>query len=178
MLERAWHRRNMANIGIFYGSTSGNTQKVAEKIQKLFGGDAANLYSIQKASTQDLNKYQYLLFGTSTWGIGELQDDWADGLSKLDQVDFAGKTVALFGSGDPESYPDSFVDAIGILYEKVMAKGAAVIGFWPTDGYTYEASRTEKDGRFVGLVIDEDNQGHLTDERIKTWVEELKATMQ
>ena len=167
----------MANIGIFYGSMTGNTQGVAEKIQTRFGQEA-DLYSIADVSADTLNMYQYLLLGSSTWGIGELQDDWYDGLEKLDKVDLSNKTVALFGTGDPEGYPDSFVDAIGILYEKVIAKGATVIGFWPTEGYEYDASRAEKDSRFVGLVIDENNQSHLTEERINTWVEELKANMQ
>lgn len=167
----------MANIGIFYGSMTGHTQGVAEKIQTRFGQEA-DLYSIADASADTLNMYQYLLLGSSTWGIGELQDDWYDGLEKLDKVDLSNKTVALFGTGDPEGYPDSFVDAIGILYEKVIAKGATVIGFWPSEGYEYDASRAEKDGRFVGLVIDENNQSHLTEERIGKWVEELKALIQ
>lgn len=167
----------MANIGIFYGSMTGHIQGVAEKIQTRFGQEA-DIYSIADASADTLNMYQYLLLGSSTWGIGELQDDWYDGLEKLDKVDLSNKTVALFGTGDPEGYPDSFVDAIGILYEKVIAKGATVIGFWPTEGYEYDASRAEKDGRFVGLVIDENNQSHLTEERIGKWVEELKALIQ
>lgn len=167
----------MANIGIFYGSMTGNTQGVAEKIQAIFGQDA-DMYSIADVAADTLNMYQYLLLGSSTWGIGELQDDWYDGLEKLDKVDLSNKTVALFGTGDPDGYPDSFVDAIGILYEKVIAKGAAVVGFWPTDGYEYDASKAEKDRRFVGLVIDENNQSHLTEERINKWVEELKSHIQ
>ena len=168
----------MANIGIFYGSTMGNTEGVAKKLQAVLGPDIADAQSISDVSSDDLNTYQYLLLGSSTWGIGELQDDWFDGLAKLDKVSWDGKKVAFFGTGDPQGYPDSFVDAIGILYEKLAEKGAEVIGFWPTDGYEYDASRAEKDGRFVGLVIDEDNQGDLTDQRINTWVEELKAAMQ
>jgi flavodoxin I len=170
--------KRMANIGIFYGSTAGNTRGVAEKIQAGFGQETADVYSIADISSDDLNRYQYLLFGSSTWGIGELQDDWLDGVGKFDKVDWAGKKVALFGTGDPQGYPDSFVDAIGILYEALTGKGADVVGFWPVDGYEYDASRAEKDGRFVGLVIDEDNQGDLTEERIKTWIEDLKVVMQ
>lgn len=93
-------------------------------------------------------------------------------------MDFSNKKVAVFGTGDPQSYPDSFVDAIGLIYEKLAEKGVNVVGFWPTEGYEYDASRAEKDGHFVGLVIDEDNQSDLTDERIAKWVEGLKATIQ
>jgi flavodoxin I len=170
--------QRMANIGIFYGSTTGNTQSVAEKIQELFGQDSAELSSISEASSETLAAYQYLVLGSSTWGIGELQDDWLPGIEKLDSVDWSGKKVALFGTGDPQGYPDSFVDAIGIIYEKLAEKGASVVGFCPTDGYDYDTSKAEKDGRFVGLVIDEDNQNELTDDRINAWIEELKAEFQ
>jgi len=165
----------MAKIGIFYGSTSGNTERVAQKIQEAFGSERAELHNVASASVDDLQQYNYLMIGASTWGAGDLQDDWFDGLDKLDKVDFSNKTVTLFGTGDQEGYPDSFVDAIGILYEKVTAKGATVVGFRSTEGYTYDASRAEKDGCFVGLAIDEDNQSDLTDERINNWVEGLKA---
>lgn len=172
------YSKNMADIGIFYGSTTGNTQEVAEKIQAGFGPGAADLYPIADASADVLNTYPYLALGASTWGVGELQDDWIEGLAKLDKVDWSDKKVALFGTGDPQGYPDSFVDALGILYEKLAAKGAEIIGFWPTAGYEYEASRAEQEGRFVGLVIDEDNQSELTDERISRWLDDLKAVVQ
>lgn len=169
----------MANIGIFYGSTTGNTQGVAEKIQAGFGGrEAADLCPISEASVDALDAYQYLVLGTSTWGIGELQDDWLDGINKLDRVDFSNKKVAVFGTGDPQAYPDSFVDAIGIIYEKLADRGATVVGFWPTEGYAYDASKAEKDGQFVGLVIDEDNQSDLTEGRVNKWIEDLKVVMQ
>lgn len=167
----------MANIGIFYGSTTGNTQNVAEKIQLGFGVEAADLYSIADASAEALNAYQYLLFGVSTWGVGDLQDDWLDGVAKLDKIDFSGKKVALFGTGDPACYPDSFADAVGIIYETLAAKGAEIVGSWPTEGYTFDASKAAKDGRFVGLIIDEDNQSNLTEERINTWLENLQVVM-
>ncbi len=168
----------MADIGIFYGSTTGNTQRVAERIQAGFGSEAADLRPIAEASADEVSSYQYLIFGSSTWGVGDLQDDWFDGMGTLGQLNLSGKTAALFGTGDPQGYPDSFVDAIGLLYDKVTALGAVVVGFWPTEGYTYDSSKAERDGQFVGLVIDEDNQSDLTDERINRWVESLKATMQ
>ena len=164
----------MATIGIFYGSSSDNTKGVAEKIQSALGTDTATLCDIGEASAEELNKYPYLILGTSTWGIGDLQDDWDRAISNLDDIDFSNKKVALFGTGDQEGYADSFVDAVGILYEKLAEKDATVIGSWPTEGYTYDASKAEKDGQFVGLVIDEDNQSDLTDERVTLWVDGLK----
>ncbi|RMF69726.1 MAG: flavodoxin FldA, partial [Cyanobacteria bacterium J069] len=46
--------------------------------------------------------------------------------------------------------------------------------YWPTDGYDFNESKAVRDGKFVGLAIDEDNQSDLTTERIQSWVAQLK----
>ena len=63
----------MGKIGIFYGSTLGNCQRIAEKIYQKFGTNNADLVNIEKASVKDFKKYTYLILGTSTWGVGEMQ---------------------------------------------------------------------------------------------------------
>ncbi|NEP40098.1 MAG: flavodoxin FldA, partial [Okeania sp. SIO2H7] len=80
-----------------------------------------------------------------------------------------------FGTGDQEGYPENFQDAIGILEEKISALGGTTVGYWPTDGYEYEASLAVKNGKFVGLALDEDNQSEMSDDRIKKWVSQLKT---
>jgi flavodoxin I len=52
----------------------------------------------------------------------------------------------------------------------VTARGARVVGFWPSDGYDFIASKAEEDGEFVGLVLDQDSQKQLTDDRLETWL--------
>ena len=167
----------MAKIGIFYGSTGGNTESVAQKIQQAFGSVNADLHDVAAASADDLQNYDYLILGTSTWGSGDLQDDWDVFISELDKADLSGKIIALFGLGDQDAYADTFTDGMGTIYEKVTQKGAEVRGFWPVDGYTFDESTAVKDNSFVGLVIDEDNQSEMTDERINAWVEKLKNEM-
>ncbi len=164
----------MAVIGLFYGSTGGSTQQVAEMLQKEWGGDAVALHDVSAADPEDLLKYDVLIFGTSTWGLGELQDGWDEFQSNLDSLDLSGKRVALFGLGDQAGYADTFLDGMGILYEKVKGMGATAVGTWPTDGYEFEQSRAVVDGKFVGLALDQDNEAHMTASRVKTWVEELK----
>ncbi len=162
----------MKKIGIFYGSTSGATKLVAEKIQKAFG-KKAELHNIKEATIEMIDEYPNLIFGTSAWGIGDMQDDWEDFIDELSEIDFEGKKVALFGTGDQEEYPESFVDGLGTLYCRLPDK-SVVTGFWPKEGYDYYFSLAEKDGQFVGLAIDEDKQPELTDERIEKWVKQLK----
>jgi len=167
----------MAKIGLFYGSTTGSTLKVAEQIQQAFGEDAVDLLDVRQASPDDLKRYEALIFGTSTWHWGGLQDEWAVFEDTLSAEALSGKKVAFFGLGDQQRYPDHFVDGIGLLYEKVKPLGAQLVGAWPQDGYTYNASAAELDGQFVGLALDEDSQPEKTPGRIQTWVQQLKQEL-
>lgn len=165
----------MAKIGLFYGTQTGNTQSAAELIQKEFGGESVvKLYDISSADTDDFQQYEYIVIGCPTWNIGELQADWEGFYDELDAIQFTGKKVAYFGAGDQIGYADNFQDAMGILEEKITSLGGMTVGYWPTDGYEHSESKAEKNGKFVGLAIDEDNQSELTDARIKTWVAQLK----
>ena len=162
----------MGKIGIFYGSTGGVTAEVAEAIKSEFG--EGDVHEVDSGIANQIADYSVVLLGTSTWGEGELQDDWEDFIDELDDADFSDKKIALFGTGDQDGYPDTFVDGMGTIYERVTANGGTVIGYWPTEGYEYDGSTAEIDGRFVGLVIDEDNQADLTSDRVKRWVDILK----
>jgi len=50
-----------------------------------------------------------------------------------------------------------------------------MVGFTSTDDYDHQGSKAERDGKFVGLLCDEDNQYDLSEERAKAWVEQLKG---
>jgi flavodoxin I len=105
---------------------------------------------------------------------GDLQDDWDIHLDLIEQVDFSGKKVALFGLGDASGYPDSYLDAMGALYETVRKQGVEIIGRWSAEDYLFTASRALEDGRFVGLALDADNEEHMSAKRISQWVAQLK----
>ena len=163
----------MANIGIFYGSSTGNTEKVADLIVDAFGSDAIAI-NVEDASASDLDKYPFLIFGISTWELGDFQDDWADFVAELGKAKLKDKKVAIFGLGDQEAYGESFADAAGMLY-KVLQRKTNIVGQWPTKGYDYIESEAVKNKKFVGLIIDEDNQKEQTTQRVKEWVELLKG---
>ena len=94
----------MTKIGIFYGSTAGVTEEIATKLHEYFGEESCDLYSMEEDfdGFEDMLQYDYLLLGSSTWGAGEVQNDWRDPLLDMEEEkpDFSGKTVALFGAGD------------------------------------------------------------------------------
>jgi len=108
---------------------------------------------------------------------GGSAESWEEFLPKLKGVDLSGKVVALFGLGDQEGYGHEFVDALIFIYDVLVENGATVVGTWPTDGYSFEASKAVVDGDFVGLVIDHDNQKDLTDERVDAWLEIIKPEL-
>jgi len=166
----------MAKVGLFYGSTTGKTADAAEQMQAALGGDAVvDLHDISDKSAANLAEYDYLIIGCPTWNIGDLQDDWDAIFEDLDDVDFSGKTVAYFGTGDQVGYADNFQDAMGILEEKIAELVGKTVGYWPADGYEHNDSKAMRDGKFCGLALDDDNESEKTEERIQTWCSKVKS---
>ncbi|EGJ99888.1 MULTISPECIES: flavodoxin [Dysgonomonas] len=161
----------MSKIAIVYGSSTGATEAVAEKIQALF--DDAALFNAESVSVDDLKPYDFLIFGASTTGVGDLQDDWEVLLPKVEKMDFTGKKVALFSLGDSASFSTSFAGAMYYIYKALKGK-VEIVGSVSTDGYTFDESDAVIDGRFIGLALDEDNEYNETDARLTAWVEDLK----
>ena len=162
----------MSNTAVFYGSDTGNTEAAAKQIAEKLQAD---IFDVAGNPKDKLAEYKNLVLGTSTMGLGDLQDDWAGFIQELDEIDLTGKTVALFGLGDSDMYPDSFVDGMGEIYNTIKGKGCKIVGQVSTGSYEFDASTAVVDGEFAGLPLDEDNQGDLTDERIDAWVEKIKA---
>lgn len=167
----------MKKTGIFYGSTTGTTESVAGMIAGKLGVSSADVHDVSKMTADMVNSYDVLLLGTSTWGDGELQDDWYDGVRLLKELNLNGKLVGLFGCGDSDSYADTFCDAMGLIYEELKDTGCEFINGVPASGYTYSSSVAVIDGQFVGLAIDEMNENGMTDERVTAWTEYIKTLL-
>jgi flavodoxin len=162
---------------IIYGSSTGTCQDLASRIAAKLGVDNADVFDAGSISVEQLEGYQNLVLGTSTWGAGEMQDDWYDGVKAVKAANLNGKTVAIFGCGDSEGYSDTFCGGMGELYNAAKEAGAKVIGKVSTDGYTYDDSEAVVDGQFVGLALDEVNEDDKTDERIDAWVAAIKPEL-
>lgn len=163
----------MKKIAVIYGSTTDNTKTVAEKIVSALGKENAKLFEVSSFAADELANYENLVLGSSTWGDGDVQDDWDDFLPKLKAANLEGKTVALFGLGDSQSYSDTFSNGMGHLYEAIKDKGCKLVGQTSTESYTFDASIAVVDGQFVGLPIDEDNESDLTNDRVNAFVEKI-----
>jgi len=154
--------------GIFFGSTTGVTENVAKKVGELLGADVFEASDLSK-----VEDYERIILASSTWGMGDLQDTWMTALDELKTKNLSGKTVAFIGTGDQGAFGDTFVDAIGVIYDEIKDMGVTLVGQTSTDGYDFSGSKGLIDGDFLGLVIDENNQGDLTDERINAWVAQI-----
>ncbi len=167
-------------IGLFYGSTTCYTEMAAEKIRDILGDELVELHNIKKTPLNHINQYDLLLLGISTWDFGELQEDWEGVWEELDDLSLKGKTAALFGLGDQEGYAEWYLDAMGLLHDKLLPTGIKFIGYWPNEGYQFQASKalTQDKKHFVGLALDEDSQYELSDERIAKWCEKVLVEYQ
>ena len=172
----------MARIGLFFGTDTGKTRKVAKMIKKKFDDDTiAKPLNVNKAVAEAFSEYDFLILGTPTLGEGLLpglsadceNESWEEFLPQIEDMDFSGKTIAIYGLGDQVGYGDEFVDAIMELYDFFAERGANIVGEWPTDGYEFNHSEAVKDGKFVGLALDLDNQQGLTEERLDVWLKQI-----
>ncbi|MDR2287412.1 MAG: flavodoxin [Prevotellaceae bacterium] len=162
----------MGKTGIFYGSSTGTTEKVAGIIAGKLGISASDVHNIE-SNGGDLLTYNFLIFGSSSTGIGDLQYFWEKYLDILKSTDLRGKTVALFCCGDSYTYSDSFCGAMRKIYDAIKDKGCEIIGSVSTDGYETGDTDAVVDGKFVGLAIDNDNEEDKTPERIDSWVKSI-----
>lgn len=159
---------------VVFGSTTGTCENIAQTIGTKLGADVINVADLTAGEIQSNDN---LFLGTSTWGAGELQDDWYDGVNLLKETGLAGKTVAIFGCGDSASYADTFCGGMKEIYNAANEAGANVIGAVPTDGYTYDDSEAVVDGKFIGLPLDDVNEDDKTEGRINSWIDSIKGQL-
>lgn len=163
----------MKQTGIFYGSTTGVTADIANRLGKLLDVPAEDIHDVSKTSPTKFGEYEVLILGSSTWGNGELQDHWYDFIAGVEVLNLNGKKIALFGCGD-ETMSETFCNAVGILHDKLKDTEAEFIGEYPADGYKFNHSAASKGDLMCGLVLDQVNHPEWTDSRLKDWSEQIK----
>ncbi|MDR1380310.1 MAG: flavodoxin FldA [Tannerella sp.] len=163
----------MDKTAIIYGSSTGMTEDIAKKIASQLNVSSENVYEVAGITPETVSRYDALLLGSSTWGSGELQDDWYDGVEVLKKSDLTGKKISFFGTGDSYSYSDTFCDALGLIYGEIKSSGAIFTGQVDPSDYTFDDSVSVVDGKFVGLALDETNEADKTDGRIDRWIKSL-----
>ena len=167
----------LEKVGLFYGSDTGVTDEMTKYFEEYWEESNLELSEIGYASVDDFEQYKTIIIGLSTWYDGDLQSDWEDFFDDFKTINFTGKTIAIFGLGDQIGYAEYFVDGIGILAKVIIENGGNIVGYWPTEGYRYTDSVAHVKGNedlFYGLALDHDNESELTDDRLKTWIKQIK----
>lgn len=164
----------MKSTVVIYGSSTGTCQNIAQNIAGKLGVEAIDVTAL----TNDVVKANdNLILGTSTWGAGDMQDDWYDGIKVLKSAGLQGKMVAIFGCGDSENYSDTFCGGMRELYNAAQKAGATIIGSVDASDYTYDDSEAVVDGHFVGLALDDVNEDDKTENRIEAWIAAIKPLL-
>ena len=164
----------MKKIALVYSFNSTKSAKIALKI-----ADHFKKFEIVKLNAEDCKGDEFLLYdafilSVPTWFDGELPNYWDELLPALERLDFSDKKVAIFGLGDQKNYPENFCDAVGILGDFFASLGAKIVGYTPSDGYTFESSKALKVNVLAGLLLDQENQSKFSDERILNWTRQLE----
>lgn len=175
----------MPEIGIYFGTDTGTTRLIAKKLARKLAGLAARPVNVNRTEVKAFLAYDTLILGTPTYGINQLpgkstniaDGSWEEFLPLIEDADFSGKTIALYGLGDQEKYSDRFVDSMIFLYRFFEDRGARIIGRWSLDGYSFEHSQAVIDGQFVGLVLDQRSQPLLSEERMDNWLQQIRREL-
>jgi flavodoxin I len=166
----------MEAVGLFYATQTGNTETAAVAIGEATGLEATD---VSDYGAEDLLGYDGLIVGTPTWNTGadEYRSGvaWDDLIDEIKGLDFSGKTVAVFGTGDSAGYGDNFCDGIEEMYSTFKAAGATMVGMVDAGGYAHSESKSDQGGKFLGLPCDEDNESDQTADRVAAWVDQIKG---
>ncbi|MFS0643845.1 flavodoxin family protein [Siminovitchia sp. 179-K 8D1 HS] len=116
----------MTSKVIVYYSATGNTSAML----KCFNEDEFDIINIRKDKTVDFDKYDIIIFGTSTWGRGIPPRPFFN--IRDDLVRIKNKKIGLFGSGRTEF--EFFCGALDLL-EELLKKDNEIIFKFKYEGY-------------------------------------------
>ncbi|MEG0069559.1 flavodoxin [Cetobacterium sp.] len=162
----------MKQIGIFYSSSRGKSEFTAQMIKDLLK-EKCELFKITD-NVDKINNFDKLIFIIPTYGAGIPQEDWIKNLEKISQINFSNKTIGFIGRGNQGFFAATFIDGIRPIYDIVIEKGAKVVGFTNTEGYSFVKSKAIIDNKFIGLALDELFMYQEIKEKLENWLEQIQ----
>ncbi len=165
-------------IGIYFATTTGKTEDIAERLHGLLSGanppkDLSDLEDLTEFSSLD-----GIICGIPTWNTGADSERsgtvWDSMLEDIGALNLNGKKVAIFGLGDSSTYTENFCDAMEELHSYFKKAGATMVGYVDKSSYTFDESKSVVGEKFCGLAIDEDSESDMTDDRLSKWCNQLK----
>ncbi len=164
----------MKKIGIIYSFNTVKTSQAVKMLVENLGKENVEPVNAEDITAEKFMEFDNLILGVPTWFDGELPNYWDEFVPEIEDMDLGDKQIAIFGNGDQKGYSENFVDGIGLMADLLEDRGAKIVGFTSSEGYTFEGSRAKRGNKFSGLALDFENQPRMNKERIKKWVEQLK----
>ncbi len=168
-------------VGIYFATTTGKTEDIAERLHGLLGAAEAPKDLADVDDVSEFTSLDGIICGIPTWNTGADSERsgtaWDSMLDDIGGLSLSGKKVAIFGLGDSSTYTENFCDAMEELHSYFVKAGASMVGYVSKDNYTFEESKSVVGEQFCGLPLDEDSESDMTDERLSGWAEKLKGEM-
>ena len=170
----------MNKTALLFSPEGGNVNSVTIKLGEVIGIKKVDIIPVREVVKGDIKEYNQIIFVGSTvgadhWSSETVVDEWQEFFSKMDEISFEDKKVAIVGLGNSVLYPEHFADGMAHLYKTLTEKKAKILGFVDAKEYTFtDSEAVNDDGYFCGLPIDEDNEEELTAERLEKWISILK----
>eukprot|EP00933_Yihiella_yeosuensis_P056969 TRINITY_DN5644_c2_g1_i1.p1 TRINITY_DN5644_c2_g1~~TRINITY_DN5644_c2_g1_i1.p1 ORF type:complete len:233 (-),score=44.21 TRINITY_DN5644_c2_g1_i1:158-856(-) len=160
-------------VGLFFNTQTGNTEEVAGQIASATGLEAIDY------DGNEFDSLDGMIVGCPTWNTDSDEyrsgTTWDDYVDQIKESNLKGKTVAVFGCGDSQGYGHNFCDGIEELHDAFKAAGAKMVGYVDASDYDFQSSKSVRDGKFLGMPLDQDNEADKSESRVATWIEQLKA---
>lgn len=176
---QAFSTTTQHKIGLVFASNSGMAEEVASLIGDIIDVEPQDIEDVKEAT--DLAKYDALIVGTPTHNtlVDKYRSGtgWDDIIDDIAEVDFSGKKVAVFGLGDANGYSDGFCDALEEIHRTFQDSGASMVGYVSASELNFDHcdSKSNIDGKFVGLPLDHMNEEDLTENRLQEWIKQLQS---
>lgn len=139
----------MKKLVVIYWSGTGNTERMAKAIAEggAKEGVEVKLLEVDNASKEDVISADYVALGCPSSGAENLEEDSMEPfVESLEDVDFSGKRVALFGSydwGDGE-WMRNWEDQMRGFGAELLADGL-IVNLEPEDNHLAECKELGQD---------------------------------
>lgn len=119
----------MSSILIIYGSTSGNTEMVCEKVLDILKqkGHTLKIQRVEKSRPEDITKMDVTILASPTYGHGVLQEDFVPFWKAMKKIDLKGHPCAVIGLGDAKYDAQYHIESAHILEEVIKKAGGSLI---------------------------------------------------
>ncbi len=114
-------------ILVAWASRTGNTANLAQRVKELLeeAGLAVELVAVKDVDWDQLDRWSALVFGSPTYGSGDLHPDWDKPERRLRDADLTGWPAAVFGCGNPRYVTPWW--AVDILENRLKNGGARLV---------------------------------------------------